>query len=351
MPGDLAPEADAQGRAGLVVAEVALHVDHHETTLRTLIHHVPPSDSNRRPGARVRDRECGRARWAGGCERCAAALLPRPEGARRRRRRLPLPPRRQHRPRRPAHRRARRTSSSSASSSSSTASRSPATPSPPRSRRIAERFGMTWSCASPTSVPRVAHPRLEAAPLPVRPARPLAPRRAAAEIPLVISNHPDRADIAAQFGVAVPRTCRSRRTTKAAQEARRARPCSQHDGIDLVVLARYMQVLSDGFVARVPEPHHQHPPLVPAGVRRRPALPPGPRARREDHRRHRPLRDRRARPGPDHRPGRRAASATATPSTTSSARAATSRASCSPAPSRPPEHRVLVYGNKTVVFG
>ena len=75
---------------------------------------------------------------------------------------------------------------------------------------------------------------------------------------------------------------------------------------------------------------HQHPPLVPARVHGWPALPPGPRARREDGRRHRALRDRRARRRPDHRPGRRARAATATRSRTSSAAAATSRSWCSP---------------------
>ena len=49
----------------------------------------------------------------------------------------------------------------------------------------------------------------------------------------------------------------------------------------------------------------QHPPLVPPGLRGRQPVPAGVRARREDHRRDRALRDRGARRGPDHRAGRR----------------------------------------------
>lgn len=44
---------------------------------------------------------------------------------------------------------------------------------------------------------------------------------------------------------------------------------------DLVVLARYMQVLSEDFAGKLSGPLHQHPPLVPAGVQGRQALPSG----------------------------------------------------------------------------
>ena len=65
--------------------------------------------------------------------------------------------------------------------------------------------------------------------------------------------------------------------------------------VDLVVLARYMQVLSDELCHAAGRPGDQHPPLVPARLQGRQALPPGLRARREDGRRHGPLRDRRPR--------------------------------------------------------
>ena len=51
-------------------------------------------------------------------------------------------------------------------------------------------------------------------------------------------------------------------------------------------------------------PGDQHPPLVPAQLQGRTALPPGLRARREADRGHRPLRHRRPRRGADHRAGR-----------------------------------------------
>jgi len=72
----------------------------------------------------------------------------------------------------------------------------------------------------------------------------------AADIALVISNHPDHADAAEHFGVEyhhLPVTPE----TKAEQEAQVLELCAQHH-IDLIVLARYMQILSPQFVARFP---------------------------------------------------------------------------------------------------
>lgn len=65
----------------------------------------------------------------------------------------------------------------------------------------------------------------------------------AIDIPLVVSNHPDCALIAAREGIAyehLPVTA----ATKPQQEARLKDLVDAHD-IDLVVLARYMQILSD----------------------------------------------------------------------------------------------------------
>jgi formyltetrahydrofolate deformylase len=71
------------------------------------------------------------------------------------------------------------------------------------------------------------------------------------EISLVISNHPDFAGIASQFGVAF-HVFPIDSQTKAAQEAREI-ALLERERIDLVVLARYMQVLSEDFVRRFPE--------------------------------------------------------------------------------------------------
>ncbi|MEO8707177.1 MAG: formyltetrahydrofolate deformylase [Kofleriaceae bacterium] len=70
------------------------------------------------------------------------------------------------------------------------------------------------------------------------------------DVAMVISNHPDAGPIARHFGVAfhhLPVT----RDTRAAQEAQ-AISLLEGGGIDLVVLARYMQILSPEFVARFP---------------------------------------------------------------------------------------------------
>jgi len=69
-------------------------------------------------------------------------------------------------------------------------------------------------------------------------------------IPLVISNHPELKSVAEQFGIefqVFPIT----RETKRSQEDRELELLEAHS-IDLVVLARYMQVLSAEFVNRMP---------------------------------------------------------------------------------------------------
>jgi formyltetrahydrofolate deformylase len=72
----------------------------------------------------------------------------------------------------------------------------------------------------------------------------------ACEIPLILSNHAVLAPVAAQFGVdfeVFPITHDNKREQEAREIAR-----IEALGIDLVVLARYMQVLSGEFVARYP---------------------------------------------------------------------------------------------------
>jgi formyltetrahydrofolate deformylase len=89
------------------------------------------------------------------------------------------------------------------------------------------------------------------------------------EIPLVISNHPELEPVATQFGVSY-REFPIDKTNKAAQEAAEIE-LLERERIDLVVLARYMQVLSAEFVARFPERiiniHHS---TLPAFVGARP---------------------------------------------------------------------------------
>jgi formyltetrahydrofolate deformylase len=91
----------------------------------------------------------------------------------------------------------------------------------------------------------------------------------ACELCLVISNHPELAHVAEQFGVpfhVLPVTPEN----KPEQEAR-ALALLEAERIDLIVLARYMQILSDAFVTRYPARiiniHHS---FLPAFVGRTP---------------------------------------------------------------------------------
>ena len=70
------------------------------------------------------------------------------------------------------------------------------------------------------------------------------------EIPLIISNHPDLALVGRQFDIpfeVIPVT----RDNKAEMEQREFELLDRH-GIDFIVLARYMQVLSEEFIDRYP---------------------------------------------------------------------------------------------------
>ena len=70
------------------------------------------------------------------------------------------------------------------------------------------------------------------------------------EIPVIISNHPDLAIVGKQFDIpfeVVPVT----RDTKAEMEQREFEILDRY-GIDFIVLARYMQVLSEDFINRYP---------------------------------------------------------------------------------------------------
>jgi formyltetrahydrofolate deformylase len=70
------------------------------------------------------------------------------------------------------------------------------------------------------------------------------------EIALVVSNHPDLAPVAAQFGVPFREFAVNKDNKAAVEEAQWA--LLDQERIDLVVLARYMQILSGAFAARYP---------------------------------------------------------------------------------------------------
>ena len=84
----------------------------------------------------------------------------------------------------------------------------------------------------------------------------------AAEIPLIISNHPTLAAIAQQFGIDyhhIPIT----KDTKAAQEAKQLALLEEYN-IDLVVMAKYMQILSENLLAQFSNIINIHHSFLPA---------------------------------------------------------------------------------------
>jgi formyltetrahydrofolate deformylase len=87
------------------------------------------------------------------------------------------------------------------------------------------------------------------------------------EIPVIISNHPDMQNAAERLGIeyhCIPVT----KDNKKEQEVKQKEILNKHD-IDLIVLARYMQVLSDDFVKDYPQKiiniHHSFLPAFPGG--------------------------------------------------------------------------------------
>jgi formyltetrahydrofolate deformylase len=89
------------------------------------------------------------------------------------------------------------------------------------------------------------------------------------EIPVIIANHPDMERVAREFGIEFQVIEKTVANKAAAEETERK--LLRERGIDLVVLARYMQILSGGFVeewqGRVINIHHS---FLPAFVGGRP---------------------------------------------------------------------------------
>lgn len=70
------------------------------------------------------------------------------------------------------------------------------------------------------------------------------------EIPVIISNHPDLGTVAEKFGIEY-RVFPVNKDNKAEQEAKQLELLREYR-IDFVVLARYMQILTEGFVTHYP---------------------------------------------------------------------------------------------------
>ena len=133
---------------------------------------------------------------------------------------------------------------------------------------LAKRFGMRWTLRLSGARPRVA---ILVSKLPHCLYDLLARWRLGemvADIPFIASNHPDAAPIATESGLAfhhLPVTADS----KADQEGRLTE-LLEAERVDLIVLARYMQVMSESFCARYPQRiiniHHSFLPAF-AGAR------------------------------------------------------------------------------------
>jgi formyltetrahydrofolate deformylase len=131
--------------------------------------------------------------------------------------------------------------------------------------QVAGRFGMRWQLYFSDEVPRMA---VFVSKLPHCFHDILARYESGewrVEIPLVISNHPDLREATERLGIDfyhLPVTAENRR----AQELRQLALLQQYE-IDFVVLARYMQILGEGFIRHYPERiiniHHSFLPAFP----------------------------------------------------------------------------------------
>lgn len=129
---------------------------------------------------------------------------------------------------------------------------------------IAQPLGATWQLHFSETVPRIAiwvsrqdHCLLDL----------LWRHRARefhAKIPLIMSNHPDLADIAQQFGIDY-RHVPLKGQDKAERETQQLALLKEY-GIDLVVLAKYMQILSSDFIRQFPQVINIHHSFLPAFV-------------------------------------------------------------------------------------
>ena len=121
------------------------------------------------------------------------------------------------------------------------------------------------------------------------------------EVVAVVSNHQDMRSLTEWHGVPY-HYLPVLDGRKVEQERRMIELFEKVDG-ELLVLARYMQILTPGGVRVFRRPRDQHSSFVSAGLQRREGLSPGAHPRREADRRDRALRDDGSRRRSDHRAG------------------------------------------------
>jgi len=130
---------------------------------------------------------------------------------------------------------------------------------------IADRFDMEWRLHFSNEVPRVALfvSRLSHCLFDILSRCQSGEWRV--EVPLIISNHPDLEPVAKRFGIDYhffPITGENKKTQERAQRA-----LLEEKGVELIILARYMQILTDDFTAAYPNRiiniHHAFLPAFP----------------------------------------------------------------------------------------
>ena len=190
-------------------------------------------------------------------------------------------------------------------------------------------LGLEWTLTDQSVPKRMAILASTSRPLPARPALAPPPRRAAGHDPdgdLQPHQHRRRCPLVRHpllpRPLAGPRQVRGRgQDPRAAQGQRRLRRARPLHADPLRRLPRRGRRAGD-----------QHPPLLPARLHRRRALPQGEGTRREAHRRDLALRHQGPRRGPDHRAGRHPRQPRDDRRRPASPAAPTSNAPCSPAP-------------------
>jgi formyltetrahydrofolate deformylase len=89
----------------------------------------------------------------------------------------------------------------------------------------------------------------------------------AVDIPVIVSNHPDLGHVARSYGVRFEHIAVTRETRSQAEHRQSA--LLREEGVDLVALARYMQILSADFIGSMPERviniHHSFLPAFAGG--------------------------------------------------------------------------------------
>lgn len=130
---------------------------------------------------------------------------------------------------------------------------------------IAERFGMEWRLHLSDEVPRLAIfvSKLSHCLYDILSRCQSGEWRV--EVPIILSNHPDLEPVAKRFGIDYHCFPITRENKKAQEEKQLA--LLEEKGIDLIVLARYMQIVTGEFVASYPNRiiniHHAFLPAFP----------------------------------------------------------------------------------------